>query len=205
MNYPEHLIPSPIFKRIETNLDGYFISRTFPSKNSLHGTDYLIDEAVLLEDPLELFDYSTNLIGHFQLDDNYLQLIGDHKTYFRAYWDFIEEVQTPKYLVDFEVDNNKGIFFLNISQLHQKIVIPFNIKGSLQSDHATANVIHTPTRSNFWHFSIIWKKDSGEIIRKSDARWKYLLTTSMKSFLMELMITDHPNYKPLPKAHFLRE
>lgn len=199
MNYPERLIPIPIFKRIEADLDGHFICRTF-QKN-----DWQINDEILNESLSEFFDYSTNLLGHFQFEDNFISLIGENKPYFRSYWDFTERVEIPVYKMDFDFYDDKGVFFLNISNIHRKLSIPFNVKGQNPNDKATAYIIHTPTRSNFWHFSIRWFKENGDCIKKSDASWKSLLVTSMRALLYELVDLNIPESFPIPEEYFLKK
>lgn len=151
----------------------------------------------------EFYDYSTNLPGHFAIEHNHLVLCGerDRKKYFQAYWNFEETIiERPAFEQDFILDQQKGVFYLPIQDI-LKIKIPFNRppKGGKQT--LTAVVEHTPTHSNFWHFSIRWKIGS-DPVNRNDARWKEECTATMRAFLSACLEIRSPEIVPLQDADF---
>lgn len=145
---------------------------------------------VLCSNFQELFDYSTNLPGRFAIHHNFITLVGERKSLFRRYWIVGEEVERPIYKTDFKIEKGKGIFYLPIDRIHNNIIIPFSrLQNQPATSTATAYVFHTPTNSNFWHFSIKWIDDQGNEIRPSNAAWKNLVTASMRAVLLEMIET----------------
>lgn len=200
MKYPEALLPNIAFKEINSSIPEYFICRTTPSKGFKNSSNKIPDEE-LYKEPKELFDFSTNLIGHFELDHNYIELCGDKKKDFYALWDFIEKVKVPEFKTDFLINASRGYFFLKIGDIHGVIKCPYNKPKNILGD-ATAFIIHTPTRSNFWHFSIKWKDHEGKFINENMSNWKYLLINTIKAALNELSIEEPPKTQPLePKIY----
>jgi len=207
MNYPEALIPRLHFKRIEIDLSEYWLCRTTPNLDLLKRNNGRFKEEALYQNDNweELYDYSTNLPGYFRLTDNFLTLQGDGRKYFRSYWDFQEEVRIPVFEEDFTIDESKGIFFLPIVDIHRKIQFPFKHPPKLIDDILTAIVVHTPTRSNFWHFSICWEDAQQNIINPSSSRWKEDCIATMRAFLMELIETKAPEVNVIPDECFCKE
>lgn len=207
MNYPEALIPRLHFKRIETDLSEYWLCRTTPNLDLLQPNSGRLKEIVLFQDNNweELYDYSTNLPGYFRLTDNFITLQGEERKYFRSYWDFLEAVRIPVFEQDFTVDESKGIFFLPIAAIHRKIQFPLKRPPKLSDDILTAIVVHTPTRSNFWHFSICWEDTQQKIIKPSDSKWKEDCIATMRALLMELIETDVPVVNVIPDNFFHKE
>lgn len=126
MNYPQSLLPQPIFKKITEDLSDYFICRKVPS-HLLHDLKVGIPDEKLLgmESESECFDYSTNLPGVFEFWHNKIELVGANKKYFRTYWDWVSTVLEPRFEKDFELDENISWFFIRIGVI-EKISIPFN-------------------------------------------------------------------------------
>lgn len=200
MEYPTILLPQPSFKRIEAYLEMGWICRT----TTLFPTDLsdLIPEQVFYQKWEELYDYSTNLLGHFELDHNFISLCGEDKKYFQTYWDFAEEVRKPTLENDFVIEQSKQIFFLPIGLIHQKIRIPFKRPPKNNPDELIAIVVHTPTRSNFWHFSIQWVDTQQTIVKPSDSRWKEERIATMRAILTEMITWEAPECAPIDTSYY---
>lgn len=202
MQYPHILLPRTHFKRIEEDLSEHYLCRTTPTRNFLNAAGLIKDEE-LFRDELDFLDYSTNHLGQFQIDFNFLSLCGDNKRYFRSYWNFSDSVNCPEYLRDFEVDNSKGVFFFKIGEIHRKIQFPLIKNSKGKNDTFTAIVKHTPTNSNFWHFSIAWIDATGnEVNPKGSSTWKYPLIASIRASLLNKFLTDHPNPTLVEERYF---
>jgi hypothetical protein len=165
----------------------------------------LYPDEILCSENRELFDYSTNLLGHFLPEDNHITLIGDNKKYFYAYWNFTEEVILPVFQQDFEFDSNRRFFFLPIRRIHQKIRLPMPSPPKKVDETLTAHVIHTPTRSNFWHFSICWADKNGKFEKYKGSDWQKRICSTMRHTLQELIMFDLTNeVTSLPESHYVK-
>lgn len=180
MQYPDRLIPRTYFKQIEADLSSYFLCRVVNSENFHIRENGLYPDEVLCSENKELFDYSTNLLGHFLPEDNQIALIGDNKRYFYAYWDFAEEVDRPVFQQDFEVDSSRRFFLLPIASIHQKICLPMPNPPKNPDETLTAYVVHTPTRSNFWHFSVCWADKNFKFEKYKSSDWQKRICSTMR-------------------------
>lgn len=203
MQYPEVLLPRTHFKRIEVDLSEHHLCRTTPTKEFLNAAGLIKDEE-LFRDELDFLDYSTNHLGQFELSHNYLSLCGENKKYFRSYWSFMDNVTSPEYQRDFEVDESKGVFFFKIGEIHRKIQFPLEKNSKGNNDTFTAIVKHTPTNSNFWHFSIAWIDSQGnEISPKNNSTWKRALTASIRAKLLNKFLVKAPAPILIQEQHFI--
>lgn len=206
MHYPDRLIPHTSFKLIQADLSGYLLCRVVSAKSLLEKVNDLFLKEVLCENDKELFDYSTNLLGCFLPNDNQIILIGDDKKYFYAYWDFIEDVSRPVYQRDFEIDSNRTFFLLPIGDIHRKISIPCPSPPKKSDDVLIAHVIHSPTRSNFWHFSIRWMDKSGQEDKYKSASWQKRMSSTMRHSLQQLIRLDLPDdIVPIHHSHYVQD
>lgn len=203
MQYPDRLIPRLRFKRIQTDLSAYFLCRAVSDKALLTPNSGIYSDEMLCSENKELFDYSTNLLGVFLPEDSRIVLIGEDKKQFYSYWDFVEEVNVPVFGKDFEVAENRVCFFLPIASLHQKICLPLPNPPKNQGDTITANVIHTPTRSNYWHFSVCWKDQKGEFEKYKGSTWQKRICSTMKAYLQEHILVKTPIHFPLPESAYV--
>ncbi|HYM95463.1 MAG TPA: hypothetical protein VET23_15095 [Chitinophagaceae bacterium] len=192
MTYPAQLLPHLIFKKITADLSGYFICRKVLNKALLQEPlpPILPEELLGIETASDCFDYSINLPGIFELQHNLIEMIGEQKKYFIKYWDEVSEVTVPIYEQDFNINENIGWFFLHIERVNG-ITIPFNRKlDAPPNEIATAIVSHTPTNSNFWHFSIRWKDENHALISTTNSKWKNNIIATVRALLSELIIIE---------------
>ncbi len=203
MKYPDRLIPRSHFKRIVTDLVDYFLCRVVIDKALLTPQNGVYSDELLCLDNKELFDYSTNLLGEFMPEDNRIVLIGENKKHFYSYWDFVEEINIPVFGQDFEVDEKRVCFFFPIASLHQKICLPLPSPPKNSGETITANVMHTPTRSNFWHFSVCWKDQKGEFEKYKGSAWQKRICSTMKAYLQEHILVKLPNHFPPPESAYV--
>ncbi len=200
MEYPEILLPQPSFKQIEEDcFVEAWLCRTAPP-NSQNMSKAYVPESVFYQKWEEFYDYSTNLLGHFEYNHNYISLCGESegKRYFQGYWDFSEIIDPPKYPDNFEINSSKSIFFIPINQIHQQVKIPFLRPPKNHSDQVTAKVVHTPTRSNFWHFSIQWVDNDNKIVKPSDSKWKEERIAAMRAAFSECLTWELPVHELIP-------
>lgn len=202
MEYPTKLLPLTLYKQIEADLSNHHICRTTRSRDFLNENNLIKDEE-LCEKPTEFFDYSTNHLGQFRFIDNYLSLTGENKKYFRLYWDFTTPVETPRFKEDFICDESKGCFFFKIGDIHNQIKFPIT-NSEKKTDQIKAIIKHTPSNSNFWHFSIKWVDQNNNEISSNDSKWKHPIMATIRAKLQEIFITDCPEPIEINKQDYLK-
>ena len=205
MQYPAQLLPSTRYREINVaDVISRSISRTTPSKNFINpATQAIRDEEFHPHSPFEIFDYSTNLLGQFEPTHNELMLKedGPNKRYYRSYWNFEEEVTTPIFNVDFELNSAVGAFCLAINQIHEQIIVPRNTQR--QPDlFLTAIIVHTPSRCNYWHFSIRWIDENKVPISPNESKWKNTIIGTLRSKISILINPTCPPCPPLADEYF---
>src|SRR5688572_3386590 len=82
MKYPEALLPRMPFENIKSDLPEFYICRTTPDKNNLKNSSGKPTDSALFKEQGEFFDYSTNLLGNFLIEHNYIQIHGNERKYF---------------------------------------------------------------------------------------------------------------------------
>jgi len=193
------------FKRIEADLSAYFLCRTINDSRLVALVNGMYSDEMLCAENKELFDYSTNLLGVFLPQDSKIVLIGDNRKHFYAYWDFAEEVSIPVFGQDFEIDEHRDCFFFPVSSLHQKIRVPFQRPPKDSDEILTAHVVHTPTRSNYWHFSVCWKDEKGDFEKYKGSAWQKRISSTMLAYLQEHILLETPNYLPLSASVYVND
>ncbi|HRO43456.1 MAG TPA: hypothetical protein PL009_11530 [Flavipsychrobacter sp.] len=105
-------------------------------------------------------DLSTSLHGVFERDDIYLELTAKGKGKYASYCAPNESVGVPMFGVDFVRNEDRGAWYVQIGYLDGQAVA--YQKGD-SSFKAVCHVVHTPMLWNFWHFSLRWATDHGNL------------------------------------------
>lgn len=166
MLYPAHLSPHKNFKYIQvsTKLNNQFLIRHTESRNLFfEGTDIFNFELVKIQSG-DLNDFSTSLLGIFKYDDVFIGWLKERKDIWTKLWREGDEVEIPIYKKDFIIFNQRGFFLLNIEDL--KIAEIKHESDKIGIINLRFKVLHTPTISNFWHFSIRVIDDKKEEVNK---------------------------------------
>ena len=160
MEYPIKLLPKTNYKSIITGLEKKCLIRHFVSNNDQSDVDdlgLLKDFVIASGGEKQLPDLSTSLFGIFDENDIVFNVI--NKT-LNEYCDPNHNSSLPIYEEDFIIADNRNYWSILIDNIHDKLV-----KYEGTEFRATCYVKHTPTKSNFWHFSIIW------FINSEDKYW----------------------------------
>lgn len=164
-----------------------------PYTNKLH-----IDYVVKFTNHLR--DYSNNLLGVFLVDDIYWALQDcPNKDYFMAKWKEGMEVKNPKVPDEYDQEESRGYFFLDIGDCHEEVV-KFE-DDQCKHSNPVCMVMHTPTNSNFWHFSLRWFFD-GQDLESWTGGIKRRMKTSAKAFIIEKAFFDEPHYEEIDTDHY---
>ncbi|MDO8366362.1 MAG: hypothetical protein Q7T20_06160 [Saprospiraceae bacterium] len=205
MQYPKHLIPDPNYKRIAFGdwLHNYYLVRNTPDRELLDAETGKLKITYIVPQSNHLRDFSTNLLGTFTLNDVgfFLKEVDkERKNYFNALWEEGDLVEPPIFLIDFDFNENLGCFFLFIGDLDGQQV-PYQINNG-PTLSATCRIIHTPTRCNFWHFSIRWMTEMGDLELQKGTWVERLLKTQVKTLIHQKARVDKPSYVPVDESYY---
>lgn len=193
MNYPEHLIPKPSYFIIQNTQDlgEYYLIRHTPDKDLIDKDTKQLKVSYIETRTDNLKDLSTNLLAIFRYEDRIFKIKRESqdRAYFNSLWQEKQEVNPiPKNEDDFEIDQNRGAFYLKIDSIVGQPVTHIN-GDTNEKWTARAVVVHTPTNSNFWHFSVRWHDENGNIASEKERKRKKILTLT-KTIIMENAILD---------------
>lgn len=150
MVYPDYLLPQNYYKKIDSDLSDLCLLRHshLPQEELLDNIGKLKNEVIAVGGLEKFPDYSTILFGVYNVEDIKLKIINDD---YNDYCKPNTVVKAPSYKKDFIVDDSRGFWSVMIEKINNK-----KIKYNNDEFSATCHIFHTPTKSNFWHFSIHW-------------------------------------------------
>lgn len=203
MTYPIYLLPQQNYKKIEfcSELNEGFLIHFTDTKDNKDPDTKNLKLSCVVKRTDHLRDYSNNLLGVFLTNDIYWGIENsENKGYFISEWNIGEKVKVPIVPNDVKKSLARGYFFLPIKNCHQAIV-NYSDETNMKP---ICKVLHTPTNSNFWHFSLRWFYNDVDILNWTDKERKRILTAA-KSFIIQNAKFDEPNYKPINKIHYVNE
>lgn len=222
MTYPEILLPADNRKSIAVEVledDDYYLVRY------LDGGEYaqLIDPVTERVSPKKIYqsdqskDLSTFLAGHYEADHVKIVLVGEKSGFFGGYCGPDQTFEAPIHPIDFIINHERGCWNLRIADVSGKHIKVFDRskRNNTVEYKACCKIEHSPTRCNFWHFSIRWyipdldlssegiDPDTGEPLPSRSA-WKSLKTNA-RAFLAEFCKVGYPmDPDILPNEHYLK-
>lgn len=160
MTYPIKLLPKTNRKSITTGIEEKCLIRHFIPDNE----QGVVDDLGLLKDYViasggekQLPDLSTSLFGVFTDNDIIFNVVN---TSLNEPCEPNHNSRTPIFEEDFVITENRSYWSILIDKINNQ---PVEYDGI--DFKATCSVKHTPTISNFWHFSINW------FINSEDKHW----------------------------------
>lgn len=185
MDYPERLIPKPDYRIIKdtTPIRAHCLQRSTKDTTILNPETGKIKVEYIAFQRDHLRDLSTNLIGVFKTEDRYWRIIGDRKVYFISLWNE-GEIVTPPTEDDLEYNEQFGAIYFSIDEL-LNMTVPYTRGNEQEEKTVWCKVLHTPVRSNFWHCSIRWFNEDGDIIDQK-GKWSKRMLSTARSMLVEL-------------------
>ncbi|WP_264550007.1 hypothetical protein [Flavobacterium sp. N2820] len=151
MVYPVKLLPKTNYKNIETGLEDKCLIRHFvvdETQGVLDDLGFLKDYIIASGGEKQLPDLSTSLFGVFTENDIYFNVINSHLI---QYCVPNHNSTSPIYIQDFNIVNNRRFWSILVEKIDNVVV-----EYDGDEFKATCFISHTPTISNFWHFSIMW-------------------------------------------------
>lgn len=204
-HYPNRLLPRPNYKKI-TIPHAYvrFLTRFTPDKDFWDPDTDTVKVKSFCSPKENLFDYSTSLLGVFQPEDNYIKIVGDNFNYFTTDWLEGETVSEPNFEKDFIIVDERGYFFLDIDQLlNQWESLPYEKDG--ETYFVAPMVIHTPKNANFWHVSVQWTDENGEVfVKEKNKKWKGKMINKIREYFKEFAFRETPYFEEIPEAGYIK-
>lgn len=151
MEYPIKLLPKTSYKSIETGLEDKCLIRHFvldENQGAIDDLGFLKDYIIASGGEKQLPDLSTSLYGIFTEDDINFNVVNAQLT---EYCEPNHNSTSPIYLQDFNITENRKFWSILTQNIDNKEVEYDGVNFK-----ATCYIAHTPTKSNFWHFSIMW-------------------------------------------------
>ena len=141
---------------------------------------------------------STNLIGNFKKEDRYWKIIGNRKAYYTELWHEGESVAPPA-KEDWAYNEQFGAIYFPMDEL-LNMTVPYTKGNDQEQKTVQCKVLHTPVRSNFWHCSIRWFNEDGDMIDQK-GKWSKRMLSTARSMLVELGRLKPVLEEEVPKYH----
>lgn len=196
--YPIQLIPRSVYSFINVNdigdLSDLYLLRSYNEEDDPKEIETLIP------DSKKMLDFSVSLSGHYLPEHFYYKILKDFDHYF-DFWDGgnCKVPQDNEY--DYEPDQR--CYFIKLSEIHEFPYKDVNPKDQNLKYHFKCEVIHKPTKGNYWHFELHWfNMDQGGKELKNIPR---ALKAQFKAALM--MKADHvskpDNFRKLEYKYYI--
>jgi hypothetical protein len=179
MQYPLELIPRIFYKKIRiekiSNRSIFLIRHTPSTPSTLPGSNN-INPKFVCEPRANMNDLSLNILGKYREFHIKIKL-SKGATQYNADWKELQRGVVPKE-DDVEQDNNRGFFYISLDSLHGHR-IPKD-ESSPSDFQVKCEVIHKPTKCNFWHVQLQWVHQ-GKIISRNNPIWTRPLQTATRA------------------------
>lgn len=160
--YPNTLLPKKDYKFIDCDVSENYLVRYV---DRISEDESIVDELgkVLVEHigtPRErIQDLSVSLLGIYKKAHTELKFNKSGAEY-SNYCEPDEEVQSPIHLEHFDSDKLRSFWVIQIKNIVGKKV---TVNLDNVDKQAVSYVQHTPTKGNFWHYSVRWSIDGKNI------------------------------------------
>ncbi len=197
MEYPTGILPNSDYKYIDCDLTLHYLLRHSDlSLEEFYDTATRRIKLNAICHPKEnIADLSTSLLGVFKIEHSRIRLTDKGKQKYNSYCEPDESIQVPLH-EDYEVALYSNIWYVKIQSL-QKIKVLYNRDEDEMV--AECEIIHTPMKWNFWHFSIRWKTENIELsLGKNPRKWEQRLCNAARNALSEIITINEPTIFELP-------
>ncbi len=158
-------------------------------KDSVSG--HLTDRAIGKPSSTHMPDLSTSLFGIYDIDHNKIEILNKE---FTKYCVPNYESEIPIYAKDFEINADRGYWFVRINEITGKRIECTHNKQTIE---AICKIEHTPTKCNFWHFSVRWHitnfNENWHQLDTNGNNWWEKLAHSARIFIKGFGTTNVPN------------
>lgn len=204
--YPIELLPNENYKLIRDGIVGFYLIRTTNTKENLLNDSNEIQQEYICSPREHIQDLSTSLLSIFEPEHSYIELtsIGKEK-YSNGYCKPDCKVAIPEFIEDYTINIKNGYWFVLIDKIEGQVA---NYLHSNPPLNAKCCICHTPTKWNFWHFSIRWKFEDGKFWdelpddEKNKDRLKKRLATEARAIIAKFAQIPEPDYFELDSKFY---
>ncbi|MEJ0054988.1 MAG: hypothetical protein WDN75_04660 [Bacteroidota bacterium] len=194
MNYPRILIPKILYKKISINriLEGnvILIRLTSEKRSTQNGSNPVNVDAIVEGGREKMIGLSLNLYGVYQTVHVKFKVSSLNKI-LHDYWKEWTFGLIPG-AKDVTIEDDRGYYFVPLDKIHTH-KIPNNPANN-HDFNVFCEVVHMPTKCNFWHVQLQWLSN-GEVITKEDEIWKRPIQTVTRAMIQKFGQYDLPKYK----------
>jgi len=122
-------------------------------------------------------------------------MVGDRKARYTELWHEGEKVAPPT-KEDWSYNEQFGAIYFPIDEL-LNMTVPYTRGNDPEQKTVQCKVLHTPVRSNFWHCSIRWFNEDGDIIDQK-GNWRKRMLSTARSMLVEIGDLQPPPTAVIP-------
>lgn len=210
MNYPTEILPDPNYKLIVCDLSKHYLIRYTESGERdaiFNSSIQQIKQDAICSPRERMNDLSTSLLGIYEPRHISFELINDGKKTYGGYCNPDEEVIPPIFNEHFTINNNRGFWVVLIEKI-QGIIADYTKPNVDEKFSATCIVMHTPTRGNFWHFSLRWILEDGrfwhELPDYGGKKLRQRLGSETRALIAKFAEVNEPNYYQLSEVEFCK-
>ncbi len=202
MDYPQEILPHPNYKFIDCDLSDHYLIRVIDTSNQELFWDQETKSVILkylFSGTDKIDDLSMSLLDVYKTQHVFIELTDTGKEKFKDYCEPDEVVHTPQFPDDFISNPDKYYWCAPVNRLHK---VQFDYTRSNAPFTATCFVKHTPTKWNFWHFSLLWDTDLGPLDQLEEKTRKKVATRighSARVIITQFAIIHEPEHSALPQ------
>jgi hypothetical protein len=163
MEYPIEILPNPAYKIIDCELADHFLIRFFNAADENDILDPVTGQLKIQHicSPTErIDDLSLSLLGIYNPGHIDLEFTDAGKQKFMHYCPPNETVDVPVFETEFLQTPGRFYWCAAINKLSNQ---QFAYTRGNDPFTTTCMVMHTPMRWNYWHFSLRWNTDLGDL------------------------------------------
>lgn len=202
MDYPIEILPNAAFKYIDCDLATHFLLRIINTRDINEFWDFetnMLKIAHVCSPREHIQDLSMSLLGIYRPQDIFIQLTESGKIKFNHYCEPDANVPVPVFEEEFILNEDRHYWWVPIDKLSNK---EFPYERDNHPFVATCMVEHSPMRWNFWHFSLKWKTDLGDLEDLPEKQKKNVdrrIAHSARALIAKFAIIEFPENLILPK------
>jgi hypothetical protein len=207
MNYPAEILPNSTRKFIDCDLSDHFIIRHVDIEETENLTDPetgVLYKKYICRQSDHIYDLSSSLLGIYKPEHIHVSFTEEAGKIFHTYCAPDEDVQVPIYQEEFFLNSNRKFWCAAIDKLHNR---EFIYNSGTEQFIATCIVKHTPTRGNYWHFSLRWTTNTGSLDDMDDKQRRSIAKKIGHSAIVaicQFAKIELPEFEALSKSCYLK-
>ncbi len=208
MSYPVKILPNPNFKYIDCDCSSLYLVRSTTANTEADLIDPETKKVYIKHicSPKDnIIDLSTSLLGVFETEHLKLELTSHGLDKYNHECSPDEKVAIPILDEDYTQGKFKICFFLKIGDINKNFV---DFRKENMTHKAECNIIHSPMRWNYWHFSVRWKVGEDIIPYENEYRkknWVQKLSSESRSMISEFGVINVNEANIIPEKCYMKK